>query len=116
MELASIACRACEDPRWAHSFDPAGEVLGLPPPAGLPLSTYCGGEASSVTGLSVNTGPGLHSRLQTTPQAAPWVHFPPLVINSMDMNLNKLQETVEDKGAWCAAIHRVAESRTQLRD
>ena len=25
-ELASIACRACEDPRWAHPSDPAGDV------------------------------------------------------------------------------------------
>ena len=30
--------------------------------------------------------------------------------NPMDMNLGKFQETVEDKGAWCAAVHRVTES------
>ena len=23
----------------------------------------------------------------------------------MDMNLSKLQETVEDRGVWCAAVH-----------
>ena len=32
------------------------------------------------------------------------------IINSMDMNVSKLQETVEDRGAWSAAIHGVAES------
>ena len=25
--------------------------------------------------------------------------------NSVDMNLSKLQEIVEDRGAWCAAVH-----------
>ena len=29
------------------------------------------------------------------------------ISNSMDMNLSKLQETVEDSGAWCA-VHGVA--------
>ena len=29
------------------------------------------------------------------------------IIKSMDMNLSKLQETVEDRGAWCAAVHGV---------
>ena len=32
------------------------------------------------------------------------------IINSMDMNVSKLQETVEDRGAWSAAIHGIAES------
>ena len=34
------------------------------------------------------------------------------IIYSMDMNLNKLQETVEDRGAWCSAVHGVAKSWT----
>ena len=32
------------------------------------------------------------------------------VVDSMDMNLSKLQEIVEDRGAWHAAVHGVAES------
>ena len=29
------------------------------------------------------------------------------ITNSMDSNLSKLQETVEDRGAWCAVVHGV---------
>ena len=36
--------------------------------------------------------------------------------DSMDMNLSELQEIVEDRGAWHAAVHRVAKSQTQLSD
>ena len=34
------------------------------------------------------------------------------IIDSVDMSLNKLQETVKDREAWCAAVHRVAKSLT----
>ena len=32
------------------------------------------------------------------------------------MNLSKLWEIVEDRGAWCAAVHEVAKSGTGLSD
>ena len=38
------------------------------------------------------------------------------ITNSMDMSLSELQELVIDREAWRAVIHRVAKSRTRLRD
>ena len=34
------------------------------------------------------------------------------ITNSMDMNLSKLQESVEDREAWCAIVQRVTKSQT----
>ena len=38
------------------------------------------------------------------------------IIDSMDMDLGGLRELVMDREAWCAAVHAVAKSRTQLRN
>ena len=38
------------------------------------------------------------------------------ITDSMDMNLSKLRDIVEDREAWCAAVQGVTKSQKQLSD
>ena len=38
------------------------------------------------------------------------------IINSMDMNLSKLWEIVEDRGTWCVVVHGITNGQAWLND
>ena len=38
------------------------------------------------------------------------------ITDSMDMSLSKFQKIVKDREAWCAAVHGVIKTQTQLSE
>ena len=56
---------------------------------------------------------GIGGRRRSERQRIRWLNG---ITDLMHMSLGELREVVMDREAWCAVIHWVAKSRTQLRD
>ena len=98
------------------SFGGRSTIRGTHPSSLLPVFLMNENDSEEWLRSSIWDSPAKAAPTQSPGLFPAWMAFLDGITNSINMNLSKVWEIVEDREAWRAAVHPIAKCSTWLRD